>query len=378
MADILTLSRNSKMSEFITTYIDTSQFGSFKVTTNRTRKETPLIERPKMSTLAYRRDFFNKDIDEFRAKFGKEEGESRFFHDFKPDREVVRKDNLFMFNGSSALWQYALNQGTATANTSLPTPTLLTNANTYLYVGDCNYSSNALSGTASVTNGSGTVTFGTSQSGFTLGVSQIVFSIDSSGQVYTVTAGSGTSYTISPVFGGSTAGTLTVYTVLPASHTQTALAATTNIANQVSDSTYPSNPSSAQFNAVTNATNASPVVLTVSGADISANDIANVVEILGNTAANGTFVCNPASASSITLLGSSGSGSYTSNGYITKRNVLTSQSTFGSSSGIFTWYEWGLFNGNGSNKIMFNRRVVGLGSKAMGTSSALKIGISIS
>src|ERR1700744_468804 len=101
------------MSEFITTYIDTNQFGSFKVTTNRKKKSAPHIERPKMSTLAYRRDFFGKDIDEFRAKYGKIEGESKFFHDFKPDREVVRKDNLFMFNGASALWQYALNQGTA-------------------------------------------------------------------------------------------------------------------------------------------------------------------------------------------------------------------------------------------------------------------------
>lgn len=360
----------------LTYIVDTTLGGLFKVTMDRFRKREPLIERPKMSTLAFLREFKGVDIDEYRAKCGKEEGEAKFFFDNKPSKEIIRKDNLFMFNGASALWNYALGVGTATANTALPTPTYLTNANAYLYVGDANYTSNALTGTASVTNGSGTITFSSSQSGFTLGLSQIVLSIDSSGQIYTIASGSGTSYVLSPVFGGTTASGLTAYTITPPNHTQLALVATTNVANQVMDSTFPSNPTSAQFNTITGATNATPVVISGSGMDVSANDIVNVVEMLGSTA-NGTYVANPASASSITLLGSTASGAWTSNGYITKRNVMTAQATFGSSSGVFTWLEWGLFNGNGSNKIMFNRRTVGLGSKSMGTSSALKIGISI-
>lgn len=362
----------------LTTYIDTSEFGSLKITTDSKKKTPPLIERPRVATIAQLRNYFKKDIDEFRAKYGKEEGEAKFFHDYEPDEVHIRKDNLFMFNGACALWQYALNLGSTVANSALgSSTTLLTNANTYLYVGDGSYLSNAITGTVSINTGSTTLTTSSGSSGLVIG-NNLVIATDTSLNVYTIVSGSGTSWTISPAFqGSSNVSAVAAYQITPPNHEQLALTATTNIANQVADSTFPSNPYAAQFNAITGATNASPIVLTVSGADISANDIVSVVEVLGNTAAVGTWVANPASASSITLSGSTGNGAWTSGGYVTKRNVLTMQSTFGSSSGVFTWYEWGLFNGNGANKVMFNRRTVGLGSKASGTSAALKIGMAM-
>jgi hypothetical protein len=359
----------------LTSYIDTSMFGTLKASWNDKSKEPPFLERATFETIALLRHFHGKDIDEYRAKRGKEEGEAAFFHDNTEDEKHVRRFNMFLFNGACLLWQAALNQGTVTANTALPTPTLLTNANTFLYVSDGGPA--AITGTISATNGSGTITTSSGSSGLVIG-NNLVITGDSSSQVYTVASGSGTSWVISPVYGGATASGLAAGQITPSTHSQTNIQGSTNVANQVADSTFPSNPSSAQFNVITGATNATPIVITTSGGDINANDIASVVEVLGNTAANGVFVCNPASASSITLLGSAGNGSYTSGGLITKRNVLTSQSTFGSTSGIFSWNVWALANGNGSNKIFLNNKVIGLGSKASGTSSALKIGIGIS
>jgi hypothetical protein len=359
----------------LTSYIDTSMFGTLKASWDNKSKEPPFLERATFETIALLRHFHGKDIDEYRAKRGKEEGEAQFFRDHTEDERHIRRFNLFMFNGACLLWQAALNQGTVTSNTAFPTPTLLTNANTFLFV--CDGNPTTITGTISATNGSGTITTSSGSSGLIIG-NNLVITGDSSSQVYTVASGSGTSWVISPVYGGSTASGLAAGQITPATHSGTALAGGTNIANQVADSTFPSNPSSAQFNVISAATNATPIVLTTSGADINANDIASVVEVLGNTNANGVFVCNPASASSITLLGSAGNAAYTSGGLITKRNVLTSQSTFGSTSAVFNWAQWGLFNGNGSNKIMMNQKNIGLGSKASGTSSALKIGIGIS
>jgi hypothetical protein len=363
------------MMSILTSYIDTSMFGSFKVTHNDGDPRSAMIERPKMTTIAILRKFHGVDIDEYRARHGKEEGEAKFFFDNKEDEHHVRKDNLFLFNGACALWQYALNQGTVTANSALPTPTLLTNANTFLYVSDGGPT--AITGTISATNGSGTITTSSGSSGLVIG-NNLVITGDSSSLVYTIASGSGTSWVISPVYGGSTASGLAAGQITPSTHSQTTLQGSTNVASQVADSSFPSNPSSAQFNTVTGATNATPVVISGTGMDINANDIVSVVEALGNTGANGTYVVNPASTSSATLLGSVGNGSWTSGGLITKRNVLTSQSTFGSTSAVFQWNCWSLTNGNGSNRLYLNNRIVGLGSKASGTSSALKVGISIS
>lgn len=325
--------------------------------------------------VALRRDYHGHDIDEYRAKFGKEEGEATFFHDHEEDERKIIPHNLFMFNGACLLWQFALNLGTTSANSPLASgPTLLTNANTYLYVSDGGPT--LITGTCSINNGSGSLTTSSGSSGLVIGVS-LVITTDTSSQVYTVTAGAGTSWTVSPVFGGSNVSGVTAGYFAAPSHNNVAIPGSTNVAGQVMDATFPSNPFAAQFNAITGATNATPIVLTVSGADINANDICQVVEVLGNTNANNVFVANPASASSITLLGSAGNGSYTSGGLVTKRSVMTFQATYGSSAAVFNWACWALFNGNSTNKIMMNQRNVGLGSKAGGTSSALKVGVGI-
>jgi hypothetical protein len=163
------------------------------------------------------------------------------------------------------------------------------------------------------------------------------------------------------------------------SHGQTALSGSTNVYGQAADATYPLNAYSAQMNAITAATNASPIVLTLSGSDITAaNTIAQVFEVGGNTAANGIWLINPASTSSATLLNSSGNAAWTFGGYITTRTVFTVQATFGASNGNWTtgWNEWGVFNGNSTNKIMLNRKVSALGVKTGGT-TALKVGIGV-
>lgn len=67
--------------------------------------------------------------------------------------------------------------------------------------------------------------------------------------------------------------------------------------------------------AITGATNATPIVLTVaSGHGVVANDQIFVTGVGGNTAANGTFIVSAVGATTITLQGSAGNGSYTSGG----------------------------------------------------------------
>jgi hypothetical protein len=357
--------------------IDTSRFGILPLTKRviravLKRRETPFIEWAPWQVIALIRHYHGADIDEYRARRGKEEGEAAFFYEHDESERLIRRFNMFMFNGAALLFQASMNNGTLTANTGFPTPTLLTNSNTYLYVSDGGPT--PLTGSATVTNNSGTVTLtnaATNQIG-----NHWVFTGDSSSQVYTVIAGAGTGWTISPVYGGASGSGVIVSSIVPESHSQTALQGSTNVANQVADSTFPSNPTTALFNAITNAAG-NPIVLTVSGADINPNDIVHVVEVLGNTNANGVWVANPATAGSITLQGSTTNSAYTSGGLVTKRSVLTVQSTFGATAAVFFWNEWGLFNGNGSNKIMMNRKCVGMGSKANGTSTALKIGIGI-
>ncbi len=74
---------------------------------------------------------------------------------------------------------------------------------------------------------------------------------------------------------------------------------------------------------VTNATNASPIVLTMaSTANITTGDIVSVGNILGNLAANGTWRATVINGTTISLqtlrdgLASQGSGAYTSGGYL--------------------------------------------------------------
>jgi hypothetical protein len=318
---------------------------------------------------------FTKDIDEYRAKHGKDIGEEKFFFDNKPHDVDIIPGNMLMANGACALWQYALSLGSASANNALGSgPTYLNNAQTSLYVGDGS-ASNGAGGTASITNGSASLTFGTSQSG--LQGKYFFDTGDSTHAFYPIISGSTTSWTLGANYGGTTLSGDTNWLVMASeSHNQTALSGSSNVAHQGMDGGFPANSTSAQMNAITAATNATPIVLTISGGDISTNDIVQVYEVNGNTAANGMWVANPASSSSVTLLNSVGNSAWTYGGFVTKLSVMKFQATFGSSSANFAWYEWGIFNGTGGNKVMINRKVFNGGTKS-GGSTALGVSIGI-
>lgn len=71
--------------------------------------------------------------------------------------------------------------------------------------------------------------------------------------------------------------------------------------------------------AITNATNATPIVVTSTAHGLSVDSVVFISGVLGNVAANGTFVVSAvADANTFTLRDSAGSGSYTSGGYATK------------------------------------------------------------
>lgn len=69
-----------------------------------------------------------------------------------------------------------------------------------------------------------------------------------------------------------------------------------------------------QTGVVTNATNASPIVITAAGRTMRTGETVTVASVGGNTAANGTFVVTNISASTFSLNGSTGNGAYTSGG----------------------------------------------------------------
>lgn len=363
--------------------LDTASLGGAVLSPSAASPRDPsMIERLKWQVLAVVRKFGNADIDWFRARYGKAEGEDRFFRENEPDDMILVPGNMLMGNGGSALWQYALGNGTTSANSALGSgPTYINNSQTYLYVGDGGIASG--SGTISVTNNTTTVTFGTSQSGL-IG-SYLTMVGDSTNGFYLVVAGSGTSWTIATPYGGTTLSSSSAgWSHLPAeSHSQTALQGSTNVAHQIMDATFPSNPTNANFNVITGATAASPCVLTTSSGDVSLNDIVQVFEIngLSGTGPNGLWVANNGSgggvnATTISLLGTSTTGSYQSGGIATKRTVAKFQATFGPTAANFPIYEWAIVNGTGGNQIFLNRKVASLGTKNGGTWSVL-VGIGI-
>jgi hypothetical protein len=65
---------------------------------------------------------------------------------------------------------------------------------------------------------------------------------------------------------------------------------------------------------VTDATNASPIVVTSAGHGLATGDRVTVAGVLGNTAANGTFAVTRVSDDTFSLDGSSGDGAYDSGG----------------------------------------------------------------
>ncbi len=76
---------------------------------------------------------------------------------------------------------------------------------------------------------------------------------------------------------------------------------------------------------ITNATNATPIVVTSAGHGLSNGDIIYIVSVGGNTAANGIWQVANVAADTFELVGSAGSGAYTSGG--TWRNLRPSRAT---------------------------------------------------
>ena len=65
--------------------------------------------------------------------------------------------------------------------------------------------------------------------------------------------------------------------------------------------------------AITGATNASPIVITVTGHPYATGDVITITNVGGNTAANGTWVITKVDANSFSLTNSTGNAAYTSN-----------------------------------------------------------------
>jgi hypothetical protein len=67
---------------------------------------------------------------------------------------------------------------------------------------------------------------------------------------------------------------------------------------------------------ITNATNASPIQITLNGHSLETGDSIEVRGVLGNTAANGIWIVTRVDANNFTLDGSTGNAAYTSGGSV--------------------------------------------------------------
>jgi len=70
--------------------------------------------------------------------------------------------------------------------------------------------------------------------------------------------------------------------------------------------------------AISDATNASPIVITANSHGLSNGDRAMITAVGGNTAANGIWTVANAAANTFELSGSTGNGAYTSGGFVVK------------------------------------------------------------
>lgn len=311
---------------------------------------------------------YDECIDGYRRRYGKEIGEAKFFLERQPHEVHERRGNMLLIAGASLLWECLLGNGTTTAGQAL---TYLNGSNTYIAVGDGGPTSGT--GTVSVANGSTTFTFSASQT-FTLG-DYIAVTGDSSGGVYRIASGSGTSWVMESDYGGSTASGLSFSKITGEVDTQTDLQASTNKARQVVDATFPYHLTSGGDNAITGATNATPIVVTCTNS-YSNGDFVYIQGVRGNTAANGLWQISGVSGTAFTLNNSAGGGAYTTGGVASKRKVMVAQATFGTGSANFAWNEWGFANA-GSGGSMLNRKVAGLGSKTSSASWAFKAAAAI-
>lgn len=90
-------------------------------------------ESVKWSVLWRSESYPGQDIDEYRAKYGKADGEREFFDRFRPQEFREVRDNLLLYGGASLLWECLIGNGTAT---SAQATTYINNTQGYLGVGD--------------------------------------------------------------------------------------------------------------------------------------------------------------------------------------------------------------------------------------------------
>jgi len=93
---------------------------------------------------------------------------------------------------------------------------------------------------------------------------------------------------------------------------------------------------------ITDATNASPIVITAAAHGRSDGDIVHVQDVLGNTAANGVFEVDNTATNTVELLGSTGNAAYTSGGllYQEKKNMTLIRRLKDQSSGMSNSGAW--------------------------------------
>ena len=326
-------------------------------------------ERPQWRVLTQVEKYDGVDVDWYRKRYGRENGEARFRQQHKPSEIVTRAGNLLLIGGASVLWECLIGNGTSSSGQSL---TFFNNANAYIAVGDGGPT--AITGTVSVTNGSTAVTFSTSQTG--LVGTYLVVTGDSTNAVYKIASGSGTSYTLATAYGGSTNASASSSYITAEVATQTDLLASSNKTRNVVDATYPLHTDGTSSKTITAATNATPIQITASSHGFSTGDFVANAGVLGNTAANGIFQITVVDSNNFTLNGSTGNGSYTSGGFSSKFPVLVFKSTFGTSAANFPWYEWGIANASSSGR-MLNRKVTPLGTKTSAASWAFTVGIGL-
>lgn len=104
---------------------------------------------------------------------------------------------------------------------------------------------------------------------------------------------------------------------------------------------------------ITNATNATPIAITTSAAHLYASgDTVVITGVVGNTAANGTFVIVVTGSTSFTLTGSVGNGAYTSGGTAKDTNLLP-YAAQPSNGDVFTVDQLNTYQSNLADKIQF-------------------------
>jgi hypothetical protein len=242
---------------------------------------------------------FPGDIDAYRAKYGKEEGERRFFDEVKPEDVKVHQGNMLVIGGTSCLWNILVGSGTGSANQTF---TFFNNANASIGVGNSSTASTSRDEDLKSSSGSSNRQFNGMDSTFPL---------------------------LYDASGGNTSAVV----------------------------------------AISAATNASPIVITTatqSPAFVN-NDFVHVFGVGGNTAANGLWQVTAVTATSLTLVGTTGNGAYTTGGFATRADVIYFRSTFGPSVANFNWVEFCVANSNPGASTLSAGRILNRGTFSLGT-----------